>query len=144
MQGVEKDLWADYVETGQVKYIFWPVINHGQGSFNATLVMECAGQQDPALAWTAHDILFENLSALYRGDLDLYLSIAEQTGLNLDEFQTCFGSQEAIDLIQNLDQIRRDKGVTSQPIFEFVGVGFLLGSQPKATFDDAIMTILSQ
>ena len=144
MQGVEKQLFTEYVETGQVQYIFWPVVNHGQGSFNAFLVMECAGQQDPALAWTAHDILFDNLSALYRGDLDLYLSIAEQTGLDLDEFQTCFGSQEAIERIQNLDQIRRDKGVTGQPIFEFVGVGFLLGSQPKQVFDDAISTISRQ
>ncbi len=144
MQGVEKELWADYVETGQVQYVFWPVINHGQGSFNATLVMECAGQQDPALAWTAHDILFENLSALYSGTLDLYLSIAEQTGLDLDEFQTCFGSDEAIARIQNLDQIRRDKGITGQPIFEFVGVGYLLGSQPKQVFDDAILTVINQ
>ena len=106
--------------------------------------MECAGQQDPALAWTAHDILFENLSALYRGDLDLYLSIAEQTGLDLDAFQTCFGSDEAIQRIQNLDQIRRDKGVTGQPIFEFVGFGFLIGSQPKQVFDDALNAINSQ
>ncbi len=144
MQGVEKELWADYVETGQVKYVFWPVVNHGQGSFNAMLVMECAGQQDLELAWKAHDILFENLSALYSGNLDLYLSIAEQTGLDLDEFQTCFGSEEAIAQIQSLDQIRRDKGITAQPVFEFVGVGYLLGSQPKSVFDDAISTVSNQ
>ena len=144
MVGVEKELWEDYVKTGQIKYVFWPVVNHGQGSFNAMLVMECAGQQNPELAWTAHDILFDNLSALYSGNLDLYLSIAEQTGLNLDQFQTCFGSDEAIAQIQSLDQIRRDKGVTGQPIFEFVGVGFLLGSQPKAVFDDAITNVLGQ
>lgn len=144
MQGVEKELWAEYVETGQVKYVFWPVVNHGQGSFNAKLVMECAGQQDPALAWTAHDILFENLSALYSGNLDLYLSIAEQTGLDLAEFQACFGSQEAIDQIQKLDQIRRERGITGQPIFEFVGVGRLLGAQPKVVFDDAISAVQGQ
>ena len=144
MQGVEKELWAEYVETGQVKYVFWPVINHGQGSFDATLAMECAGRQDPALAWATHEILYENLSALYSGSLDLYLSIAEQAGANVDEFRICFGSQDAIDQVQRMDQIRRDRGVTGQPVFEFVGVGYLIGGQPKVVFDDAIAAVQGQ
>ena len=74
----------------------------------------------------------------------MYLSIAEQTGLDLDQFQTCFGSQEAIDQIQRLDQIRRDRGITGQPIFEFVGVGYLVGAQPKVVFDDAISAVQGQ
>ncbi|MFT7586851.1 MAG: protein-disulfide isomerase [Cellvibrionaceae bacterium] len=142
--GVEKELIAEYVETGQVKYIFWPVVNHGQASFNAMLVMECAGQQSPELAWTIHDILFENHSSLYSAGLDLYMNIAGQAGLDLDAFQTCFGSDGAIAQIRSLDQTRIDKGITGQPVFEFVGVGYLIGSQPKGVFDDAILTVQGQ
>ena len=80
MLGTEPLLVENEVANGELQLVFWPVINHGNPSVYASVAMECAGQQDPALAWTAHDILFENLSALYSGNLDLYLSIAEQTG----------------------------------------------------------------
>ncbi|MFT5196469.1 MAG: putative DsbA family dithiol-disulfide isomerase, partial [Candidatus Promineifilaceae bacterium] len=67
-----------------------------------------------------------------------------QAGLDLDAFQTCFGSDGAIAQIRSLDQTRIDKGITGQPVFEFVGVGYLIGSQPKGVFDDAILTVQGQ
>ena len=144
MLGTEPTIVENHVVNGEVLYVFWPVINHGQPSFDATLVMECAGQQSPELAWEAHRILFENLSDLYRPSLDLYLSIAEEAGADLEQFRNCFASQEAIDQVAKLDQIRRDRGIAGQPIFDINGLGYLAGAQPYEVFADVLQQVANQ
>ena len=76
MLGTEPDIIRDYVETGQVKLVFWPVLNHGNPSVFSTLTAECAGQQDPDLFWSVHETLFENQGELWGADRDYYVQTA--------------------------------------------------------------------
>lgn len=144
MQRVEPEIWTNYVDTGLVQYIYWPVFSYGDASLNSYKVMECAGQQDLQLAWVAHDVLYENTSNLMRVNPELYVAIAEQIGLDMNTYSTCFDDPATEEIALQLDQIAKDRGITSHPIFEFVGVGYLIGSQPFSIFEDAFETIMNQ
>ena len=144
MKRVEPEIWANYVDTGAVQYIYWPVFSYGDASLNSYKVMECAGQQDFQLAWAAHEVLYENTSDLMRVNPELYVAIAEQIGLDMSTYSTCFDDPATEEIALQLDQIAKDRGITSHPIFEFVGVGYLIGSQPFSIFEDAFETIMNQ
>lgn len=141
MLGTEPQLIEEHVATGELRLIFWPVINHGNPSVYSSVTMECIGRQDVAKAWDAHNIMFENQASLWSADLDFYAGVAEQVGADRDSFVACYGSQEAIDHVMNLDQIRIDLGIMGQPIFDVNGAGYLLGSQPYEVFADAIKVV---
>lgn len=141
MLRTEPQLIEQHVATGELRLIFWPVINHGNPSVYSSVTMECIGRQDIEAAWAAHNLLFQNQSNLWSADLDFYAGVAEQVGVDRDRFVTCYGSQEAVDQIMKLDQIRRDIGIMGQPIFDVNGAGYLLGSQPYDVFADAIKVV---
>ena len=112
---------TDYVETGQVKLVFWPVLNHGSASVYATVTMECAGQQSAEIGWDVHHDLFENMSQLWQADRDFLVQLAVNAGADRTTFEACYDSQDTIIHLQNLDQIRIDRGVYGQPFFEVNG-----------------------
>ena len=143
MLGTEPDLVANEVANGQAQIIFWPVINHGNPSVYASVAMECAGQQNLESAWDMHKALFEDISVLYTAGLDHYINLANQIGINEDEFVACYGDQATVDHILSLDTIRKNRGITGQPIFDINGEGLLLGPQPYLVFQDAIEYVIS-
>ena len=135
-------LVANEVTDGDAQLTFWPVINHGNPSVYASVSMECAGQQDLEAAWEMHEALFNNLGTLYTAGLDFYIDLANEIGLDQDRFVACYGNQETIDHIMGLDTIRRDRGITGQPIFDINGEGFLVGPQPYDVFAEAIAYVI--
>lgn len=142
MLGTEPELVANEVTNGDAQIIFWPVINHGNPSVYASVSMECAGQQSLESAWDMHKALFEDISILYTAGLDHYINLANQIGIDADKFVTCYGDQATVDHIMSLDAIRRDRGITGQPIFDINGEGVLLGPQPYIVFQDAIAYVI--
>jgi len=138
VQGTEPELLANEIANGDAQLIFWPVINHGNPSVYASVSMECAGQQDLKAAWDMHGALFNNLSALYSADLEFYIGLANNIGLDQDQFVACYGDQATVDHIMTLDGIRRERGITGQPIFDIAGEGFIIGAQPYEVFAEAI------
>lgn len=121
MQGTEPQLSADYVETGDVKLVFWPVLNHGNPSVFATVTAECAGQQDPALFWATHSALFANLNDLYRADRDYFVNLAVGVGVDQAAFEACYDDGSGLAQVMAMDDIRRQRGVFSQPTFDING-----------------------
>ncbi len=133
MLGTKPDIIANYVETGRVKLVFWPVLNHGDPSIYSTLTAECVGQQDPALFWTMHEYLFANQSDLWQADRDYYVNAAVSLGADQAEFEACYDGPDGIATILELDNIRRQRGVFSQPLFDINGEIFV-GAQPYESF----------
>ena len=133
MLGTEPDIIANYVETGRVKLVFWPVLNHGDPSVYSTLTAECAGQQDPALFWTVHEYLFANQADLWRADRDYYVNTAASLGADQAEFEACYDGPDGIAQVLELDDIRRQRGIFTQPIFDINGEVFV-GAQPYDSF----------
>lgn len=137
MLGTEPEVIQNYVDTGKVKLVFWPVLNHGNPSVYSTLTAECAGQQDPALFWTVHEQLFENQDELWGAGRGYFVETAVAAGADQAIFETCYDSQSAMDQILELDNIRRQRGIFSQPQFDIGGTIFV-GAQPYEAFAQAI------
>ena len=141
MLGIEPDIVTTFVETGEVQLVFWPVLNHGLPSVNATLANHCAGVQDPAAFWPMHKALFEQQDALWRADFDFYRDLAVSFGADPDAFAACYGSDAAIETIQSLDQIRQERGIFGQPYFDVNGTIFA-GAAPFEIFSDVLRAAL--
>ncbi|MCC6602443.1 MAG: thioredoxin domain-containing protein [Anaerolineae bacterium] len=133
MLGTEPDIIANYVATGRVKLVFWPVLNHGNPSVYATLTAECVGQQSPDLFWVVHKYLFENQNDLWQADRDYYVNTAVAVGADQAAFEACYDGQDGLATVMELDAIRRDRAVFSQPIFDINGEIFV-GAQPYESF----------
>jgi protein-disulfide isomerase len=112
------------VETGQVKMVFWPVLNHGNPSVFATLTAHCVGLQDPALFWPAHDQLFANQADLFRADRDYYVALAAGLGADQATFEACYDDGSGLAEVMALDDLRRQRGVFGQPTFDVNGQVF--------------------
>ncbi len=137
MLGTEPQVVETYVETGQLQIVFWPVLNHGEPSFNATLAAECVARQDIGAFWTLHHALFESQSDLWGAGRDYYVEAAAAVGVDRETFGACFDGQEARDAVLALDETRRARGVFSQPVFDIEGQ-LLHGSQSFETFAGVI------
>lgn len=140
MLGTEPQIVQEYVESGKVKVVFWPVLNHGDPSFYSTLTSECVGQQDPDLFWVVHKVLFENQSQLWRADRDFYVQTAVSIGADQAAFEACYDGPEGTTTILELDSLRRERGIYSQPTFDINGT--VQGGAPSfeifaAVLDDA-------
>lgn len=137
MLGTEPEIIRDYVETGQVKLVFWPVLNHGNPSVYSTLTAECAGQQDPALFWAVHEQLFANQDDLWGAGRGYFVETAVATGADQTTFEACYDNPSAMDQVLALDNLRRQRGIFSQPQFDISGTIFV-GAQPYEAFAQAI------
>ncbi len=124
MLGTEPRIIADYVETGQVKIVFWPVLNHGNPSVYSTLAAECVGQQDPALFWAAHAVLFERQDDLWSAGRDYYVTLAEELGADRAAFETCYDDGSGLAQVRALDDARLQRGIFGQPTFDVNGQVF--------------------
>jgi protein-disulfide isomerase len=140
--GTEPQLIADYVEAGQVRIVFWPVLNHGNPSVLSTLAAECIGRQDPALFWTAHGLLFERQNELWSAGRDYYVSLAGSLGADQAAFEACYDDGSGLAQVMALDAQRLDRGIFSQPTFDVNGQVFS-GAQNVAFFQAAIDAALA-
>lgn len=141
MLGTEPNIIANYVDAGQVKIIFWPVLNHGNPSIYSTITAECVGQQSEAMFWDVHERLFENQRDLWGADRDYYVQTAVAEGADQAGFEACYDSPDTLAHVQNLDEIRRQWGVYSQPTFDVNGQIFS-GAQPFSVFEEVITAAL--
>jgi protein-disulfide isomerase len=131
--GTEPQVIEDYVQTGQVKLIFWPVLNHGNPSVYATLTAHCAGLQDADKFWEVHEQLFTNQGELYSADRDYYISTALSAGADRAAFEQCYDDQGVLDEVLNLDDIRLQRGIANQPMFDIAG-NIYAGAPPYESF----------
>lgn len=141
MLGTEPEVIANFVDTGEAKIVFWPVLNHADPSVYSTLAAECVARQDIDMFWALHGALFANQSELWSADRDYYVNAAVGVGADRAAFEQCYDDGDALDHVLELDRIRRDRGIFSQPVFDVNGEVFY-GSQSFATFAQVIENAL--
>lgn len=137
MLGTEPTIVAEYVETGRIQYIFWPVINHGLPSVYATVTMQCVGEQEAEWAFVAHQRLFENLDQLYGATRDYFIDTAVSIGANREQFVACYDNPATVEQVMALDAIRQERGVVNQPVFQ-LNEQFVFGAPSLAQFRAAL------
>jgi protein-disulfide isomerase len=96
---------------GKVRWVFrhFPLSFHPNAT-PAALAAECAGEQGKF--WEMGDALFENRATL--GD-DLYVSIAQDLGLNMGTFNDCIATEKYVDKIEAQAQAGAAAGVSGTP-----------------------------
>lgn len=141
MLGAEKEIIAEYVLSGQVKIVVWPITDIGDRAVNAAAAAYCVGQQDVAAYWRIHDWFYDNYDATYRNDRDFLVDAAVTNGADKGEFEACYDSGEAHTRMLALDQERKDNGITQRPTYDIEGQQ-TFGVQPFEVFDEFIMTAL--
>ncbi|MDP3970529.1 MAG: thioredoxin domain-containing protein [bacterium] len=87
----------------QVKYVFrdFPLFTLHSQAKEAALAGECADEQGEF--WTYHDLVFDRQSELALNDI--FITLAEEAGLDVASFSECLTSERYLDEIQqDLDE----------------------------------------
>ena len=112
---VERQIEETWVKAGTVRFVYRHMAFLGQESQWAAEAAECAGEQNKF--WEYHDKLFdsqkgENQGAFSNNRLEAF---AEAVGLEMNDFNTCFGQNRYQDEI-DADKASGDgAGVTGTP-----------------------------
>ncbi len=118
----------------QVRFIYmdFPVISP-QASPVIASAAECAHDQD--MFWEYHDVLFANSGNI--SDAEMLYSFAEEIGLDVEAFRTCFDAGTHIDEIRADEAYARELGIRGTPAF-FINGRFVNGAVPIDTFRQII------
>ena len=141
MLQVEPQLKANYVASGQVRFAFWHILDHGEASVLAHKTAECAGQQDPLAFWKMHDLLYERQGELWSASDDTVVQFATELGLDGEALRLCLDDPAIGEKITRMDQERRTEGIRVRPSFDLNGE-LIQGAIPYQRFvqilDDAL------
>lgn len=137
-QETEPQIIANYVEAGQVYYVYRSLGAFiGPESQLAAEAAYCAGDQ--GMFWEYHDLLFENQAGENQGAFSSknLLGFAESLGLDMGQFSICI---ERGKYTQQVDQDRVDgqnSGVQGTPSFLING-SLVEGALPYENFASVI------
>lgn len=108
-------LISDWIDTGKMVmyYIHFPLNFHPKAE-PAARASYCAYKQDKF--WEYHDLMFSNINSI-NNNLESYLSLAKQLGLDEEEFKECFNSPEASNKVQEDLAYSLSIGVRGTPSF---------------------------
>jgi protein-disulfide isomerase len=126
----EPQVIANYADTGLIRYVYYPMLDHGptQKTYEAA---ECAGAQDPAAFWRIHDA-------------DLYVEFAQGAGVaDLDQFRRCLDSGQYATKAIDLDRARSAAGIRLRPTFSIDG-RLIPGAQSYQQLSQLIDAALTQ
>lgn len=141
MIGAEVDIKVKYVDSGQVKLVFGPMLDHGEYSLQAHQAAECAGEQGQF--WPMHDLLFTFQDQLWEDTKEATKELATRLEIDHEQFNSCMDEQRYAELVQSQDQLRRDLGIRTRPTLDVNGQ-FVIGPQPFASFEAVIEPVLAQ
>lgn len=133
-------LRKEYIETGKVKMVYRNFAFLGPESFDAAEAAECA--KDQGRFWAFHDVLFETEIAdgrEHNGNLnrDLFIQLAEEAGMNTQEFTKCYDSEKYADQVKKDSSAARQAGVNSTPT-TFINGQLVRGALPYESFKTII------
>lgn len=137
---------ANYVETGQVLYVFrdFPLPSQRQSPLAAEAA-DCAGRTGGGSAyWAMHDRLFERQAEWSgRGNADaIFKGYAEELGLGPVAFDECLDSRATRPQVEADVSEGSARGVSGTPTF-FINGQPLVGAQPYAVIARAIEAALA-
>ena len=134
-------LFKQYVETGQVTFVYKHMAILGTESTWAAQASECAADQGKF--WEYHDLVFsrqagENQGAFTR---DKLLGMAQELKLDMTKFEPCLKNDQTRGRVQADTEEGQEANVRSAPTF-FINEQRLVGAQPieafKAVIDEGL------
>lgn len=140
----EKQLIADYVNTGKARFIFRNFAFLGQQSTWASEAAECATEQGKY--WEYYNWLFSNqapgsdLNYYSKANLAKYAGIV---GLNATQFTSCLNSDKYAKRVADDLASGKAAGVTGTPT-AFINGQKIVGAQPYENFKSVIDGLLKK
>ena len=134
----EQKLLENYVDTGKVKIIFKDLTIIGPDSITAAHAAHCA--DDQGLFWEYHDTLYNNWNGENNGwaSSENLLRMAQDVGLNIDEFTDCMLNEIHTQIISASNADARTLGLTGTPGFFVISpnnqITKIPGAQPFDVF----------
>jgi protein-disulfide isomerase len=139
--GAEREIISNYVNTGEVKLVFWPMLDHGNNSLNAHAAADCIGRQSVEAFWSVHDHFFANQRELWGAERSYFIDAAAGAGVDQIIFAAFYYNRIGHETVTELDKIRRDLGILNRPTFDINGT-YIIGAQPFIFFSEYIESIL--
>lgn len=136
MLGTEPQIVSEYINAGQVRLTFMPMLDHGPPSQNTYAAAHCAGLQNATAFWQMHDFLFANFGQLRSADKAYFADAAASFDLDRTAFESCYDSGAGHVAATDLDNLRKQQGIFNRPTFDINGL-FLFGNQSFTAFQEA-------
>ena len=94
VKSTEPEINKEYIETGNVAYVFKHFPWRGTDSLSAALASECANEQGKF--WEYHNILFQNQEGVNSGwaSIENLKEFASEIGLDRQQFDSCLDSEK--------------------------------------------------
>jgi protein-disulfide isomerase len=144
-QETRAPLHEQYVESGQVLWKSIPfVIGNWPASVPVSLAAECARDQGRGYYEAISTLLFRHQSDWKSASApeELAEGYAEQAGLDMERYRTCFENEEFLWRVQAQTRVAQEAGVRGTPTFFLIGFGPITGALPLETFRQVIDTVL--
>jgi protein-disulfide isomerase len=130
VKNTEPQINETYIQTGQVALVFKHLPNRGFDSMDAHIAAQCTNDQGKF--WQFYKLLYENQQAIDSGwvSKDNLKKFASQiSGLEKEQFNTCFDSQTHKESIDNDVKLAHSQGFFDTP--SFIIVDSIDGSDPE-------------
>lgn len=125
-----------YVDTDKVRFAYKHFAILGPESNRSAEASECAAEQDKF--WEYHDAVFtDQITARSSLNAERLASIADDIGLDTEEFGECLSSGRHTSLVRQESLSIQSLGVRGTPAFLVNGV-FISGAQPFEVFQQVI------
>ncbi len=113
--GIGRQLKKDFVDTGQMRFVYRHFAFLGEESFRAAEASECAADQGKF--WEYHDVIYENWGGVNTGAFydDPLIGFAEGLGLDRKVFSTCLTGGKYRDKVEGDVKDGERFGVNSTP-----------------------------
>lgn len=131
----------EFVDDGDLR-IEWRDVNiYGDDSRRAAKASLAAANQDQFLAY--HDRLFPDGDTLDDFSIEALTDIAEDVGLDLDEFEADMDSEDMDEVLDENEQLGQELGAYSTPSF-IINDTPVVGAQPTDIFVDTVEDALAE
>ncbi len=145
-QDTRAPLQERYVESGQILWKSVPfIIGRWAASVPVSLAAECARDQGREYFEAISAIIFRQQSDWKSASApeELAEEYAEQAGLDMERYRTCFENDELLWRVQAQSEFAEQLGVRGTPTFFLVGWGPIQGALPLETFQLVIDSVLA-
>ena len=148
VQSTEPEIKKEYIETGNVAYVFKHFPWRGTDSFSAASASECANEQGKF--WQYHDVLFQNQQGVDYGwaSTEKLKEFASAIGLDRQQFDSCLDSEKYKSNIDRDLALVEELGLDTTPSFLILNsdgteMEMLEGAHPFPSFKALIDKRLS-
>jgi len=134
--GQAENTMRELLDRQNIYYVFkpFPLPNH-EGSYDSAIAVLCANKQGKQ--WELRQRIFAHLAACAQGSELNIKELAENAGLDIEQFNQCYDNKETAIELDNYIQQGKDANIYATPTF-FVNGEPVVGPQTLDKFEQII------